>query len=109
MISEQTIKEGKTLAVIGYLTIIGSVIAVFMNKESKNEFAAFHIRQGFGLCISYMIVGYLVSQFDNRLASLGFWVFFGILFFYGLLGAFTGKMYLIPFLGSKFQQWFKNL
>ena len=35
------IEEGKTAAIVAYLTIIGTIIAYFMNSDSKNTFAAF--------------------------------------------------------------------
>ena len=71
--TEQTVQEGKTLAVIGYLTIIGSIIAYFLNNDKKNPFAAFHIRQGLGLCLMYMIFGFVTASFDSWLISIGFW------------------------------------
>jgi hypothetical protein len=44
----------KNTAIIAYLTIIGSVIAIFMNQEeNKSEFASFHIRQALGLFILF--------------------------------------------------------
>jgi hypothetical protein len=36
------VKEGKTTAIVAYLTIIGSLIAITMNMEPKNDFARFH-------------------------------------------------------------------
>ena len=55
--NQQTIEEGKSLAVLSYLTIIGSVIAIIMNGEKKNDFTSFHNRQGLGLCLLWMIIG----------------------------------------------------
>ncbi len=37
------IKQGKTIAIIAYLTFIGTIIAYFMNSENRNQFASFHI------------------------------------------------------------------
>ena len=34
-------EEGKTPAIVAYLTIIGTIIAYFMNNENKNPFASF--------------------------------------------------------------------
>ena len=47
--NENTVFEGKTAAVLGYITFVGLIIGYFMNSESKNEFAAFHLRQSLGL------------------------------------------------------------
>ena len=44
-----TVEQGKNIAVISYLTIFGTIIAYFLNGDKKNEFASFHIRQALGL------------------------------------------------------------
>lgn len=44
MTSEETIKQGKTLAIVSYFTFIGVLIALILNLEKKNPFTAFHIR-----------------------------------------------------------------
>jgi len=107
--TEQTIQEGKTNAIIGYITILGSIVAFFLNNDKKNEFAAFHIRQGLGLWIMYMVLGFITSSFDSWLVTLGFWVFFGALFIYGITSAFSGKAQEVPLVGAFFQKIFANL
>ncbi|PIB31780.1 hypothetical protein BFP78_07855 [Gaetbulibacter sp. 5U11] len=106
---QQTIEEGKSLAVLSYLTIIGSVIAIIMNGEKKNDFTSFHNRQGLGLCLLWMIIGYFVSQFDNMQISIAFWVSMGALLFLGVITAINGTMKPIPFVGPIFQKLFKGL
>ena len=44
---------GKNIAVIAYLTIIGAIIALFMNNEPKHTFARVHTRQAFGLHLMF--------------------------------------------------------
>ncbi|WP_304141758.1 hypothetical protein [Mesoflavibacter zeaxanthinifaciens] len=107
--NQNTAEEGKTLAVVSYLTIIGSVIAIIMNNEKKNEFTAFHNRQGLGLCLMYMIIGYFISQFDNMQISVAFWVGMGLLFFYGIINAINGKMQAVPLVGPFFQRIFSSI
>lgn len=104
-----TIEQGKTMAIVSYLTIIGSIIAIVLNNDKKNEFAAFHIRQGFGLCLTYLILGYFIGQFDNWMISIGFWIGFGILFFYGVIMAASGKTQEIPLIGAYYQKLFSNI
>lgn len=36
--------QGKNIAIISYLTVIGLVLAFVMNNEKKEPFASFHIR-----------------------------------------------------------------
>lgn len=104
--TEENIQNGKTTAIISYLTIIGAVIAIFMNQEPKNSFARFHIRQAFGIHLLFWLLGYPVGYFNSIMISSAFWVFNFILWLYGFLGATQGQMNEIPVIGKYFQKWF---
>ncbi len=104
-----TINEGKTLAFVAYLTLIGTLIAFFMNQEKRNTFTSFHVRQALGLGLLYIAIGYIVSSLDSMMVSMSFWVFFTVLFLYGIFGAITGNLNKIPRLGDFFQNLFKTL
>jgi len=106
---ETTISEGKTAAIVAYLTIIGSVIAVIINSDKKNPFAAFHVRQGLGLCLTYMILGYFVGQFDSWMISMSFWIGLGLLFMYGIVSAMNGSTREVPLLGPFYQKIFSSI
>ncbi len=67
---QNTIEEGKTLGIVAYITLIGVLIAFFMNQEKRNTYTAFHTRQGLGLWLLFMIMGYVVSYFNNWNISL---------------------------------------
>ncbi|MGB7784878.1 MAG: hypothetical protein WBL27_02145 [Salinimicrobium sp.] len=101
--------EGKSAAIVAYLTIIGTIIAYFMNNETKNTFASFHIRQALGIHITYFLLGVLISWFDSWWITGAFWIFIGVLWIYGLLAAIQGERNLVPVLGEKFQQWFSTI
>ena len=49
METNQTVEEGKTMAIISYVTIIGLIIAFVSNNSKPNEFTSFHIRQSLGI------------------------------------------------------------
>lgn len=98
--------QGKTAAIVSYLTIIGAVIAIFMNQEHKNTFARFHIRQAFGLHLLYWILGSLVANFDMRMLHVSYWVLFFSLWLYGFYGAIQLKYNSIPVIGPYFRKWF---
>jgi len=102
-------ESGTTLSVIGYLFIIGSIIAIIMNNDKKNQHVAFHNRQGLGLNICYMIIGYFVSQFDSMQISIAFWIGMGMLFFYGIASAASGTQKEVPFVGPLFQRVFETI
>ena len=107
--TDNTIEEGKTLAVVSYLWLIGSIIAIFSNSDKKNPFTAFHSRQGLGLCLTQMVFGFVTSAFDSWLISISFWVFIAVLFFYGITSAISGKMNEVPLVGAFFQNIFSNI
>lgn len=107
--NQNTIEEGKTLALVAYLTVIGTLIAFFMNKEKRNDFVSFHIRQALGLGFLYIALGYIIGYFDSWMITYSFWIFFSVLFLYGILGAISGKFNKIPLIGDFFQKAFKSL
>ena len=107
--NQNTIENGKTLALIAYLTLFGTLVAFFMNQDKKNAFTSFHIRQALGLGLLYISIAFVVSSFNSMNISIAFWIFFSVLYLYGVFGAITGKMNLIPLLGHFFQNVFKNI
>jgi uncharacterized membrane protein len=107
--TDDTINKGKTLAFVSYLTLIGTLIAFFMNQDVKNSFTSFHVRQALGLWLLQMATGYIVGGFDSWMISGPYWIFFGVLFIFGIMGALTGKLNSVPFLGDFFQKLFKSI
>lgn len=105
-----SVTEGKTIAVIAYITIIGLLIAIILNNEKKNSFATFHIRQGLGLGLSQLVIGMIAI-----IPILGWLIFFVgsflilIMWISGLFNALNGKMKPVPILGEKYQEWFKGI
>lgn len=107
--TNETINEGKQFAVIAYITIIGTLIAYYLSQEKKNAFTAFHIRQGLGLWLLFFILGYVVGGFNSWEVTTAFYIFFLVLFSYGVIGAVTGKLHKLPLVGDVFQKLFKAL
>lgn len=104
------INKSNNTAIVAYLTLIGSVIAIFMNQEeNKNEFASFHIRQALGLFISFFLLGYFVGYVNSWTATSAFYIFYFILWIYGFSGALQGQKRLLPLVGGFFQSLFKSL
>ena len=107
--NQNTIEEGKTLGLVAYLTLFGTLIAFFMNQDKRNPFTSFHVRQALGLGLLYIIIGFVVSSLDSMMVSMSFWIFFSVLYIYGIIGAITGKENKIPMLGDFFQTVFKSI
>lgn len=106
-VTEKTIDEGKNMAAIAYITIIGLIIAYVQNNEKKNAFTAYHIRQSLGIAVTGFalgiigvipILGWLIIIFGS-IGLLVLWVM-------GLMNALNGKIAPVPLLGEKFNQWF---
>ena len=66
---DDTIQNGKTTAIVAYLTMIGALIALSMNMEPKNTFARFHIRQAFGLHLIFLGCALFLSQWFIEITS----------------------------------------
>ncbi|MBU2973389.1 MULTISPECIES: hypothetical protein [unclassified Zobellia] len=102
-----TAKEGKTAAITAYFTIVGSLIAISMNSESRNEFARFHIRQALGLHLFFIGFALFLSQWFNEYAWYGLYVSYFVLWWYGFIGVLKEVKQSVPLVGAFFQKWLK--
>ncbi|HLV42419.1 MAG TPA: hypothetical protein VKY37_09080 [Brumimicrobium sp.] len=109
-VSTSIVQEGKTIAIISYITIFGILIAFIMNNEKKNSFAAYHIRQSLGLGLTGLalsvinvipILGWLVSILGS--------IFLIVLWVMGLISALNEQEKPVPILGEKYQEWLKGV
>ncbi|NMH26803.1 hypothetical protein [Flavobacterium silvaticum] len=105
----EEIREGKTTAITAYILIVGVLIAMSMNGETKNRFAAFHIRQAAGLSLLFISVGMIASPFGNWLISAPLYFANMILWIYGVSTAVRGEMQPVPLVGSFFQKFLKSI
>ncbi len=101
-----TIKKGKNTAIIAHFTLIGAIIAIFMNAEPKNDFARFYTRQAFGLHLIFHAFALFLSQSFNEYAWYGLYVFYLVLWGYSFTGALANKKQEAPLVGPFFQKWF---
>lgn len=102
--------EGKNIAIIAYITLIGLIIAFIMNNDKKAPLASYHIRQCVGLLVTGLalslvnvipILGWLVSIIGS-LVMIYMWIV-------GLLNAINAKQKPLPILGNKYNEWFKGI
>lgn len=112
---EEEVKEGKKMAILAYITFIGTLVAWSLNSEKKNRFASFHIRQAIGLDILFVVFGTLISginteaEFPLWMLTFPFWLACMVLWTFGFSGALAGKLAYIPLFGNYFQKWFKKI
>ncbi len=102
------VEEGKTMAIISYITLIGTIIAYVMNNDKKNTFAAFHIRQMIGLGVFGLINSFGIGSFSVK-ASMVISIALFVLWIIGFIGAIQGEEKKIPLVGDLFQDWFKGI
>ncbi len=104
-----TANEGKTHAVISYLTILGTILAFVLNKNKKNSFASFHIRQNIGLNLLYFINYWIIKDYFSWFAFKIIAILLFILWIIGFLGVIQDEEKSVPIVGNHFQDWFKNI
>ena len=102
--------QGKNIAIISYLTVIGLVLAFVMNNEKKEPFAIFHIRQSLGIVLTSiaLVIVNIFPVFRCIISIIGFLVLLYI-WIAGLLNAINGKEKVVPILGDKFEEWVKSI
>ena len=103
------VAEGKTIAIISYLTVIGTVVAFVMNQNKRNSFASFHIRQAIGVFLVSLIANFLRGMSNFDILSWILVAFMFVLWIIGFVGAIQGEEKRVPFLGDQFQEWFRNI
>lgn len=106
-----TIKdEGKNIAVIAYITVIGLIVAFVMNNDKKLPFAQYHITQSLGLALTGIALGVvgMIPILGWIISILGTFVLI-YMWIMGLLNAINDKEKPIPFLGKHYEKWFAKL
>jgi uncharacterized membrane protein len=105
-----TATEGRTVAIVSYITIIGFLAAIFMHSSHKSQLGAFHLRQVLGIALTGLGCGLFLA-----VPILGWivWFLLGICLFIlwvlGLLAALGGEMRPVPILGEHYQRWFAGV
>ena len=115
MEAQNNVDNGKTTAIVSYITIIGWLIAYFaMHQPKKTSLGSYHLRQTlllFICAIVYQIVIMVVVMavpaigLILSLLSLGFLV----LWIMGLIAAINGEEKPMPLIGAKAQELFKGI
>lgn len=115
MDAQNNVDNGKTTAIVSYITLIGWLIAYFgMHQSKKTSLGSFHLRQSLLLIICviiFQIIAYAITMavpmigLVFSLASLGFLV----LWVMGLIAAINGEEKPMPLIGAKAQEIFKSI
>ncbi|ARV13216.1 hypothetical protein BTO09_13070 [Gilvibacter sp. SZ-19] len=100
--------SAKSIAIIAYITFIGTLIAYFMNREPKHTFATKHIQNMFGLLL-VLFCAQVAYRYMNPIIGDTLWIAAFIAWAFSLVTAIIGKKPSIPFLSNKFEEWFQFL
>lgn len=105
-----TTNEGKNIAIIAYITIIGLIVAFVMNSDKKNTFATYHIKQSLGLALTGLVLGAIgmIPILGWIINILGIFVLL-YMWIMGLVNAVNVQEKPVPLLGEKYLEWFKNI
>ncbi|HNQ27408.1 MAG TPA: hypothetical protein PKL92_05750 [Aquaticitalea sp.] len=102
--------EGKTIAIIAYITIIGLIVAFVMNNDKKWPFAKYHIAQSLGLALTGILLGIIgmVPILGWIINIIGFFVLI-YMWVMGLINAVNENENPVPILGKHYEKWFANI
>ncbi len=101
--ADQAFGDGKNIAIISHITLIGWIIAIVMNSDKKTEFGSFYIRQVLGI----MLLGLALSLIP--IVNFIAWIVPLVMWIMSLISSLNGEMKPVFLLGDKFQEWFKGL
>lgn len=99
---QNTISEGKTAAIISYITFIGLLIAYIINSSKQNAYTQFHIGQSLRIVILAFANSVLTWFLPNSLGIITSIISLGILvlMILGVVNAVNGKTEPLPVIGT---------
>ncbi len=101
--AKEVLSDGKNVAIIAHITLIGWIIALVMNNGAKSELGSFYIRQMLGLMLFAIVLSFIpIVGWILNLGMLVLWII-------SLIGALGGEKKLTPGIGQFFQDWFKGI
>ncbi len=106
---QTTTDNGKNIAIIAYITLIGWIIALVMHNNNKTALGAYHIRQMLGIMLLGLALSILNMLLDIYILGLIIQVGLLVLWILGLIAAVQGEKKPVPLLGEQFQQWFAGI
>ncbi|NMP17420.1 MULTISPECIES: hypothetical protein [unclassified Thalassotalea] len=95
--------EGRTIAIISYLTIVGWVIALIFHGQNPSRFSAFHLRQSLGMFLTWVILSFI--PVIGWALAIPLWILWG----FGLYYACSNQLTFIPLLGKLFDDSLNSL
>lgn len=104
-----TSDNGKTVAIIAYITLVGWIIALVMNNGNKTALGTYHVRQSLGIMCVGVLANILAALIGIPIISWIVWAGVVVLWLLALISAANSEMKPVPIVGEKFQEWFKGI
>ena len=106
--------DAKTIAWLSYITPIGWIVALVQhsNSQVKSSLAVFHIRQSFGIFVTWFVLYIVVVILAVVTLGIGaimipvIGIVCFILCIMGFISAINGEEKPVPILGDLYQKWF---
>jgi uncharacterized membrane protein len=115
MEAQNTVDNGKTTAIVCYITIIGWLIAYFaMHQSKKTSLGSYHLRQTLLLFIIAIVYQIVITMITIAIPAIGMILSilslgFLVLWIMGLIAAINGEEKPMPLIGEKAQELFKGI
>jgi uncharacterized membrane protein len=102
--------NGKNIALLSYVPLLGWIIALvlYLENNTKDSIARFHLRQTLGLLILFIGGTMILGFFGIAFLIYPFELICFVLWILGLLSALKNEEKPVLFVGHYFQDWFKN-
>ena len=100
--AKEVLSDGKNVAIIAHLWLIGWIIALIMNSNNKSELGSFYIRQMLGLALLSFLAWIPILGWVLGVVVFVAWIM-------SLVGSLSGEKKTTFLLGEQFQEWFKGL
>ena len=104
------VNQGKTVAIVAYLTIIGLIAALVMNNNLPSSLGRFHIRQSIGITVLVLAIGLLtyIPGVGGIISMVG-GIILLLALVLGILSAVKAEEKGLPVVGGFFQSWFSMI
>lgn len=99
-------KDDKAIAIFSYLWILW-IAAYILYEKKKSEFNLFHLRQGLGLFIIW-IINVILSSFIPASISLVIYLAIAVFEIIGIISAIKGEQKELPLIGKFINNNLKN-
>jgi len=97
--AKKVLSDGKNVAIISHLYVIGWVIALVMNNTNKSDLGTFYIKQTLGVFMLSFLAMIPLLRLVVGIVCFVLWIM-------SLIGALSGEKKPLPIVGEKFQEWF---